>query len=108
MHYLAKAGGFDATDWLPFQQKFLRTPATSTAAAEEVRLAPEPPAQPDGTPLPLADPARLATSTTPEPPSTSILKKWWFWALVGGVGAGAFALTRLGQHDSNSMNVEIR
>ncbi len=107
MHYLAKAGGFDATDWLPFQQKFLRPGTDVAQTPSDPSLAPQPSAKSDGIPLPLAEPGRSATMLG-ETATPSIFKQWWFWALVGGAGAGAFALTRTGQHDSNSMNVEIR
>jgi hypothetical protein len=95
LHYVVKANGFDATDWLPFQQRYLRSePDLSLLSATGKTQN-----------LPHVD-ENVATSTVSESSSGRIWQKWWFWALVGGVGATAYVLTRQStQH--TGMNVEI-
>ncbi|MBI3542675.1 MAG: hypothetical protein HY075_05305 [Deltaproteobacteria bacterium] len=100
LHYLAKANGFDAADWLPFQQKFLRPRAEPVAVA----LAPVA-REPD----PIAPPVSAIETSATEPGDKPFFKRWWFWALVGSAAAGgAYAFSRAASRDSGSINVEIR
>lgn len=109
LRYFSKAGGFDASDWLLFQQKYLRP------TANEISLAPTSVTEPQGTrnlaQLP-ANPA-LATSvaSVPNDAGSSIFGKWWFWTIVAaGLGAGAYGLVRAtsgGNDSSGRINVEI-
>lgn len=91
LHYQAKASGFDANDWLPFQRKYLR-PDLSLSAT--LKAAPEPTAM-------------LITAPPASKESSSILQRWWFWAIVGGVGASVYGIVRASERRSSSVNVEI-
>lgn len=101
LRFLAKAGGFEATDWLAFQRAHL-SPDDHEQPAEPISLAP--------VPKPSQEPAREPAQTiSAEVGSGSIFKKWWFWALVGGAGAGIFAVTQLTKGSpSGGINVEIQ
>lgn len=103
MRYSPKAAGFDATDWLPFQQRYLRE---DSKPLELAALAPK------GEPLAAPTPASSAITMAEKQPDTksgkSIFQRWWFWGLVAGaVGGGIYAVTQSGSRGS-SVNVEIQ
>jgi hypothetical protein len=91
LRYLAKADGFDSTDWIPFQERYLRPKPIETS---DLAL---PASKADGLSTISAD---IKSSSSP------IYHRWWFWSLVGGVSLGAYLISR-GASKSSSVNVEI-
>jgi hypothetical protein len=94
MRFLARSRGFDAEDWLSFQQRYLR-PA---AALEEREPVLSPVAREDA--VPVAAPA----GETPGGGGKPLLRRWWFWALVGSAAITAVALTSGAASEPDSAN----
>lgn len=105
LRYSQKASGFEALDWLPFQQSFLREqPVASAEPAQPVTLASLAPASAENK----SAPATMAEKTPETRSEKSIFQRWWFWGLVAGaVGGGVYALTQANSRES-SVNVEIQ
>ena len=96
LHYLDKALGYDALDWIPFQERYLRGP--------KISLAPRPPL-PVSTPEPTVNTVAAVENIAPKMP---LVKRWWFWGIVAAaVGGGIYALTQSGSNASN-VDVEIQ
>jgi hypothetical protein len=91
MRFLPKANGFDAMDWLPFQQRYLAAPVNLAPAAREEPALP-----------------RTASVSETRIAGESLLQRWWFWALVAGAGAGVYAVAKGAGAGTSSINVEIR
>lgn len=96
LHFLTKAGSFDATDWLAFQQRFLRVESLSLA-----QLAPS------ATPLDagFTESAMLANAAS----HPSLFNEWWFWTGISALAAAAY-VTGKAIHNaaSSSVNVAIQ
>lgn len=92
LRYLEKASGFDALDWVPFQERYLR--------ASKISLAPRPPLSPTS-----ATPVAMSVAEDKPSARVPLLQRWWFWGIVAGaVGGGIYALT---QSQSNTSNVDV-
>jgi hypothetical protein len=89
MRFLSRSRGFDAEDWLSFQQRYLR-PA---GAPPERALSEE--REPVLSPVARDEDTRISTATaaTPGAESKPLLRRWWFWALVASAAITAVALT---------------
>lgn len=94
LHYMAKAGGFDAADWVPFQERYLRL--------SPINLAPE-----AHSPEPLGMTMANAEPQGAQKKIPAIFQRWWFWTLLGTVGAGTYFLVNHSGGSSSSVNVEI-
>ncbi|MEW6055369.1 MAG: hypothetical protein AB1540_02045 [Bdellovibrionota bacterium] len=104
LRYLPKARGFDANDWLAFQQAYLRFQILEPALAPQVSLKPEPQSAEILSKSPASEiESQKSTSVTADSPreNSSIFTKWWFWSLVGGAGlAATYSVVRTSQDRS--------
>lgn len=106
LRYSQKASGFEALDWLPFQQSFLREQvgAPVPETPQSVTLASLAPASVENK----SAPATMAQKIPETKSEKSIFQRWWFWGLVAGaVGGGVYALNQANSRKS-SVNVEIQ
>lgn len=101
MRYQKKALGFDAIDWLSFQERFLR-PRLGNIALEPMRELTALGSDPRSS---ISEKPPSEASSKPRP----IYSQWWFWTLLGGAAIGSYGLTRaLRSGSSESINIEIR
>lgn len=106
LRYSPKAAGFDATDWLPFQQRFLREESKSLelAALTPKSIAASAQAHTSDS----ANSVSLAEKQPDAKNEKSLFQRWWFWGIVAGaVGGGIYAVTQSGSKDT-AVNVEIQ
>ena len=100
LHYVPKAEGFDAMDWLAFQKRYLQIP-------QDISLAPTQAKRDLANIAPPALDESNRLSAVDKLSSTPFYQHWWFWSLVGVAGAGIYALTRAASSRDSSLNVEI-
>ena len=98
MRYQSLSQSFDSLDWVPFQKRFINAEREPTLS----QLAPQ---DNSGNSAKIFGESHAETQRVEEQ-SAPLYKKWWFWAIIGGVGIGAYATARALSHGP-SMNVEI-
>lgn len=92
LRYLAKASGFDASDWLPVQRHFLRPFSLAPVEHDSDLLKSE----------------QTFSAISKSEVIAPFYQKWWFWTLLGcGAGAGVYLFTQKSQ-ETDRIRVEIR